>query len=69
MAEQPTHQPERAIAGHCPACGAVTIVFNNHEVWPLVNCKCGWAGGTGSVVNRTRLESGGKIFDIYRPDY
>lgn len=34
-AEEPTHQPERVIAGNCPDCGRVVVVFNNRETWPL----------------------------------
>lgn len=54
--EQPTHQPERVVAGNCPDCGRVCVVFNNHEVWPLVVCCCGWTGATTDVRRHTRLE-------------
>lgn len=57
--EQPTHQPQRVIAGHCPTCRSVVVVFNNFETWPLVECRCGWAGGTTEIDNHTRLEADG----------
>lgn len=56
MTREPTHQPERVIAGNCPACGRLCVVFNNHESWPLVDCTCGWSGPTTSVLNHTRLD-------------
>lgn len=67
--DEPTHQPERVIVGHCPSCNRVLVLFNNHEVWSLFKCQCGWYGNTMSIKNRTRLENGGKIFDVYRPDF
>lgn len=63
--DEPTHQPARAIAGHCPVCLRLCIVFNNHEVWPLVVCECGWKGGTDQVGNRTRYERGGYVEDVW----
>lgn len=69
MTEEPTHQPKRVVVGHCPDCKEVVVIFNNYEAWPPVICGCGWAGGTTHILNRTRLETGGKVFDIYRPDY
>lgn len=59
--DEPTHQPRRVIAGHCPKCLQVVVIFNNHEVWPLVHCKCGWAGATTAIHNHTRLETHGVI--------
>lgn len=55
------HQPERAIMGHCPDCKRVIIVENNREVWPLVECECGWTGGIPGVINRIRMERGGRV--------
>jgi len=66
--EEPTRQPARVIVGHCPSCKEVVVIFNNYETWPYVTCKCGWGGGTTAIANRTRLERGGKIFDVFRPD-
>lgn len=56
MSHEPTHQPERAITGNCPACGRLCIVFNNHESWPLVECACAWHGPTTSLLNHARAE-------------
>ena len=53
---EPTHQPARVIAGHCPECDAPCVVFNNYEVWPLVECRCGWAGGTLDLADRVRID-------------
>lgn len=53
-----TRSAERVIVGHCPECDAVLVVFNDHESWPLVGCKCGWTGATAEFVS-TRFESGG----------
>jgi hypothetical protein len=39
-----TRQPARALVGNCPTCGALIIVENNGETWPLVTCRCGWRG-------------------------
>lgn len=58
---EPTHQPERVIVGHCPTCERVVVLFNNRETWALVVCACGWAGDTTSVKNRQRLDRGGYI--------
>jgi hypothetical protein len=33
----------------------VLIVMNDYEVWPLVMCHCGWAGGTGALLNYHRV--------------
>lgn len=49
------------IAGQCPECKRVVVVFNSHEVWPLVRCSCGWAGGTTDIDNHTRLERDGVV--------
>lgn len=66
--EEPTHQPARVIVGHCPDCKRVVVVFNNHEVWPLVVCHgCGWHGATTAILHHTRLEQGGQIFDVFNP--
>lgn len=65
--DEPTYQPARVIAGHCPECKRVVVVFNNHEVWALVKCDCGWAGATTQILNHTRLERDGKIFDVFNP--
>lgn len=54
----------RIIVGHCPnpECGPwgglPIVVLNNHETWPLVTCRCGWAGDTTQLVNRYRLDTG-----------
>lgn len=66
--DEQTHQPSRIIVGHCPECKEVVVLFNNYEVWPLFKCKCGWKGSTDAVDNKTRLERGGKIFDVFRPE-
>jgi hypothetical protein len=55
MSGEPTHQPERAVWGHCPECWRVCVVFNNYEVWPLVRCECGWVGGTLGLIGHTRI--------------
>jgi len=67
--EEPTQQPERAIVGHCPECARVVILCNNHESWPLVVCHCGWEGGTDGIVNRVRVENGGRIVDQQHSDF
>ena len=54
-------QPPRVIVGHCPDCGAVLVVENWHESWPLVECECSWTGATTSIANRARYESGGTV--------
>lgn len=59
--DEPTHQPERAIIGHCPRCQRVVIIFNNHEVWSYVRCACGWHGDTSAIANRERYERGGIV--------
>lgn len=69
LMEEPTHQPARVIAGHCPSCGEVVVVFNNHETWPLVQCRCGWQGATTSVYNRIRLERNSVRIGPDHPDY
>ncbi len=61
MRDEPTHQPARVIAGHCPKCSEVVVVFNNHESWPPVVCKCGWGGGTNQVMHYIRLERAGVV--------
>lgn len=53
-----TLQPERALVGHCPECGRVCVVVNNHGGWPLVKCSCGWVDGTTALVNRARRDRG-----------
>jgi hypothetical protein len=68
VSEQPTHQPERVISGHCPDCRRVAVVFNNHEAWPAVRCVCGWAGATTGLDHLVRLENGGRIIDLYHPE-
>lgn len=55
--EEPTHQPARVVAGHCPWCLRVVVVFNNYECWPAVVCECGWKGPTFAIANHTRLDS------------
>ena len=59
--EEKTRQPERVIVGHCPDCLRVIIVENNHEMWPVVHCFCGWSGGTSAVINRRRYEREGVV--------
>lgn len=61
-------QPARVIIGHCPECGKVLIVTNNYEVWPLVECHCGWISDTQAIKNRARYERGGIVIDVYHPD-
>jgi Zn ribbon nucleic-acid-binding protein len=68
VVEQRTHQAERVICGHCPACERVAVVFNNHEAWPVVRCECGWAGATTELDHKVRLENGGRIIDLYNPE-
>lgn len=41
-----TYSASRVLAGHCPECGKVLVVFNDGESWPLVACSCGWRGAT-----------------------
>lgn len=48
------HSADRVLAGHCPRCGRVLIILNNHEVWPYVQCTCDWAGATTDF-DHTRL--------------
>lgn len=55
--EEPTHQPARVIAGNCPECGRLCVLFNNHEVWSLFRCSCGWVGATGEVVDYVRRDA------------
>lgn len=54
--DEPTHQPDRVLTGRCPECRRVVVVFNNHESWPLVECRCGWTGATTQVDARHRLD-------------
>jgi hypothetical protein len=61
-------QPKRVIVGHCPECGEVLVIENGGEVWPYVDCVCGWGGTTQEVANRARYERGGYVSDAYRPD-
>ena len=68
MAERSIRQPARVIVGHCPECRAVLVIENNYEVWPYVECSCGWHGDTQAVDNRARYERGGKVIDVYHPD-
>ena len=53
-----TRQPARVLVGHCPECQRVVLVENNRETWPLVECKCGWRGGTSAVARGVRVEEG-----------
>lgn len=57
--ESTTHQPERLLAGRCPDCRRLVVVFNNYESWPLVACECGWEGPTGDVAERIRIDRHG----------
>ena len=59
--ENETRQPERVLLGHCPVCGRVVVVENHHEVWPLVNCRCGWDGATDEIADYVRYENHGII--------
>lgn len=52
------HNPSRVVAGHCPKCESVVVILNDHEVWDLATCPCGWADGTTALVNHVRLERG-----------
>ena len=51
-------QPERVIVGTCPSCVRVLVVENNHEVWPYVECACGWGGATTDIANKRRFQHG-----------
>lgn len=48
-ANNPVHTAERAIFGHCSTCGRVLIILNSHEVWPWIECTCGWEGPTTAL--------------------
>lgn len=50
------YQPDRVIVGHCPHCGRVVVVHNDHEVWPYINCECGQAYSTTEIDNVHRVE-------------
>lgn len=52
-----TWSAERVIVGNCPDCTAPLVVFNDHESWPLVACKCGWRGAT-TEFDSARYERG-----------
>lgn len=55
------------VAGHCPSCKRVVVVFNNHGVWPPVVCACGWIGGTAAIAHHVRYENGGAHW-LYRAE-
>lgn len=56
MEDQRVYQPARLIVGWCPECGRLVVIHNDHEVWPLAKCDCGWVSGTGGLVDQARFE-------------
>lgn len=54
-----TYTASRVLAGHCPDCGLVLVVFNDGQTWPLVGCTCGWKGGTSELPS-VRLDAEGR---------
>lgn len=54
-------QPGRVRVGHCPKCGEVIVVMNNHEAWPMVRCNCGWEAPTSNWPGSIRLEAGHQV--------
>lgn len=68
MTSKRIRQPARVIVGHCPRCSLVLVVENFGEVWPYVECSCGWHGDTLAIVNRARFERGGVLIDEHHPE-
>jgi hypothetical protein len=42
-----TYTAARVLAGNCPECHRVLVVFNDGESWPSIACICGWRGAVG----------------------
>ena len=59
----------RVVVGRCPDCGAVLIVPNDGESWPLVRCMyCEWAGDTTSFTHADGLCEDNPLADVSTED-
>ena len=59
----------RVVVGRCPDCGAVLIVPNDGESWPLVRCAyCKWAGDTDSFEHADGLCEYNPLGDVSTED-